>query len=121
MSTPTTHTFDAGALRRAFAERDVTALADLYTEDAVSERVDAQHPPGDPQILRGRDALVAEAASVLARDMTHEISDVAIGPDAVGYLLRCRYPDGSRVTCAAIGQLRDGRIAREVCVQAWDG
>jgi hypothetical protein len=52
--------------------------------------------------------------------MTHEVDIVAAGADAVGYSVRCAYPDGTRVTCVATSQLRDGRIAREVAVQAWD-
>jgi hypothetical protein len=57
---------------------------------------------------------------VYARDMSHEVDLVAAGPDAIGYAVRCAYPDGTRVLCSAVAQLRDGRIVREVGVQAWD-
>ena len=43
-----------------------------------------------------------------------------VGPDAIAYTLRCRYPDGTRVLCSATARLRDGVIVEEVGVQAWD-
>jgi hypothetical protein len=33
----------------------------------------------------------------------------------------CRYDTGERVLTSETCQLRDGRIARETLVQAWDG
>jgi ketosteroid isomerase-like protein len=120
MSTITSPTFDAAALRRAFAEHDARALLALYADDATIERVDMAHPPSDPRILRGRNEIRADVEDVLSRDLTHEVDAVAVGPDAIGYVLRCTYADGVRVVCASTAQLRDGRIAREVCVQAWD-
>jgi len=107
-------------LRQAFAQRDAATLAGLYADDAQIEIVDAQHQPKDPQRLQGRDAIRAHLEDVFARDMTHEVDILAIGDGALGYSLRCAYPDGTRVVCAATAQLADGRIVREVGVQAWD-
>jgi hypothetical protein len=36
------------------------------------------------------------------------------------YQVACAYPDGTRVFCSTIAELRDGRIVRERVVQAWD-
>ncbi|UGS35350.1 nuclear transport factor 2 family protein [Capillimicrobium parvum] len=119
--TTTTSTFDAAALRRGIEARDAASLMDLYAEDATIERVDAQNPPSSPVRIAGRDAIRAALEDVYARDMTHRVESVAVGPDAVGYTVRCSYPDGTRVLCAAVAELRDGRIVREVGVQAWDG
>jgi ketosteroid isomerase-like protein len=107
-------------LRQAFARRDAAALAGLYADDAEIEIVDAQHQPSSPQRLKGRDAIRAHLDDVMGRDMTHEVDIVVVGGDAVGYSLRCTYADGTRVVCAATAQLADGKIAREVGVQAWD-
>ncbi len=52
--------------------------------------------------------------------MTHEVDVVARRPDALGYTVRCSYPDGGRVRCSSLAELRDGRIAREVLLQVWD-
>jgi hypothetical protein len=120
MTTIPTSTFDVAALRRAFADRDPDALAALYADDASIELVDAQHTPSAPRRIIGHDALRAHFADVFSRDMTHEPDVVAASPDALGYSIRCRYADGMRVLCSATAELRDGRIAREVGVQAWD-
>jgi hypothetical protein len=32
----------------------------------------------------------------------------------------CRYPDGTRVLCLAMLDLRDGLIVRQTAVQEWD-
>ena len=122
MSTTTsTHTkFDVAALRRGFADHDAGALASLYAQDAVVEIADAQNPPSRPGRIEGRDAIRAHLEDILARDMTHEVDIIAVGEDSVGYSLRCAYPDGKRVLCATTLQLRDGRVVREVGVQAWD-
>ena len=52
--------------------------------------------------------------------MTHAVDIVAIGDDALGFSVRCTYPDGTRVVCVATAQLRDGAIVRQVAAQAWD-
>jgi ketosteroid isomerase-like protein len=121
MSTTTpTSSFDAGVLRRAFENHDPAGLLALYADDATIELADARNTPSRPLRLEGREAIRAHLEDVLARDMTHAVDVVAVGEDAVGYSLRCAYPDGTRVLCAATAQLRDGRIVREVGVQVWD-
>ncbi|MEA2271110.1 MAG: hypothetical protein QOD55_1087 [Solirubrobacteraceae bacterium] len=120
MSTTAPPTLNADDLRRAFERRDAAGLLALYREDATVEIVDAQNTPSSPQRFEGREAIRAHIEDVFAREMTHELDIVAVGGDAVGYSLRCLYPDGTRVVCAATAQLQGGKIAREVGVQAWD-
>jgi ketosteroid isomerase-like protein len=120
MTTIPTSTIDAAALRQAFSDRDAEALLAFYADDATVELVDAQNTPSHPRRIEGRDALRAHLEDVFSRDMTHELDIVAASPDALGYSLRCQYADGMRVTCAATAEVRDGRIVREVGVQAWD-
>jgi len=118
-SIPTT-TFDVAALRRAFADRDATALAALHADDATLELIDAEHTPSHPQRIAGREAVDAYIADLFSREMTHSVEDVAVGDGVLGFSLRCRYPDGTRVLCVATAKLRDGRIVRQVAAQAWD-
>jgi len=120
MTTIPSSTFDAGALRRGYADRDASALLALYAEDATIELVDSLHTPTSPRRIEGREAIAAHLADVFTRDMTHELDLVAVGDDAVGYSVRCRYADGMRVVCVATAALRDGQIVREVGAQAWD-
>ena len=120
MSTTSTTTAGADVLRRSVQARDAEAIADLYHADATIEIVDAVNSPSRPRRLTGRGEIEAHLRDLYARDMRHEV-DLAVGsPDALAYAVRCAYPDGTRVLCSAIGELREGRIAREVVVQAWD-
>jgi ketosteroid isomerase-like protein len=108
------------ALRAAFSDRDAAALLSLYADDATIEVVDHVNQPSAPRRLRGRDELRAHYEDVFGRDMTHAVDIFAASPGALGYTLRCTYADGTKVVCCATAELRDGRIVREVGVQAWD-
>jgi ketosteroid isomerase-like protein len=107
-------------LRRSVEGRDADAILGLYADDATIEIVDVANPPSSPRRLNGRAEIEAHLRDVYAREMSHEVDLVAQSGDALAYAVRCAYPDGTRVLCSAIGQLRDGRIVREVVVQAWD-
>src|SRR5689334_1138377 len=120
MTTIPTSTFDVAALRRAFADRDADAALALYADDASIELVDANNTPSRPRRIIGREALRAHFEDVFSRDLTHELDIVVAGPGSLGYSLRCRYADGMRVLCVATSEVSDGRIVREVGVQAWD-
>jgi len=120
MSTTITPTFDAAALRAAIEGRDPAALAELYTDDCVVEIADRANTPSRPKRVEGKAALRAVFDDLYSRDMTHRVGTVAVSADAVGYTVHCRYSGGTRVLCCGVAELRDGRIARETGVQAWD-
>jgi hypothetical protein len=113
-------TFDVEALRRGIEERDAATLAALYTDDAELRIVDSVNSPSDPRILRGS-AIGEFLADIAARDMTHSLDRVVATGDHVAYVESCRYPDGTRVLCAVVLDLVDGRISHQLGVQAWDG
>jgi ketosteroid isomerase-like protein len=116
----TASAFDLGAMRRAIEARDAAAQAAMFTEDAEMVMVDCDHPPSRPQRIRGREEIRALLEDVCSRDMTHEVRQAIASGDEAAYTVACRYADGTRVLVSATLELRDGRIAREVGVQAWD-
>lgn len=119
--TTQTHTgLDTEALRRGIEERDVDAILSLYTHDAEFRLVDRTHPPSSPLQLRGKQAIAEYYRDVCSRDMTHRLEQLVVGDGNAAFTEACQYPDGTRVLCAAVLELRDGRIARKVGVQAWD-
>ncbi|MCW3063145.1 MAG: nuclear transport factor 2 family protein [Solirubrobacterales bacterium] len=120
MPATTSHGLDLDALRRAVEERDAAAQASNYAEDAVVESVDHEHPPSRPLTLRGREQIAAHLADVCARDMTHRVIGAVGDDEHAAYQVACEYPDGTRVLCSTLVELRDGRIVRERWVQAWD-
>jgi ketosteroid isomerase-like protein len=120
MTTTTRPGLDLDALRRAVEERDAAAQSANYAEDAILETVDHENPPSRPRTYRGREAIAAYLAEVCARDMTHRVV-AAVGDERyAAYQVACEYPDGTRVLCSTIAELRDGRIVRERWLQAWD-
>ena len=52
--------------------------------------------------------------------MTHKVDTTIADGDSLAFTQACAYPDGTKVYCAAMLELKDGRIARQTVVQAWD-
>ena len=92
----------------------------MYAEDAEVTLVDRINTPGTPRVLRGREEIRGWIEDICERDMTHRVEMQVVGDGGAAFTEACRYPDGTNVLCAAVLELRDGRIARELGVQAWD-
>lgn len=118
---PATTTFDLDTLRRAHVTRDAALVTTLFTDDAAVQVVDANHPPGEPLRLSGRDAVADLWQQMFDRDMTHDLPNVVLTDDGLAYSIACRYASGEQVLAQALCELRDGKIARATYVQAWDG
>lgn len=112
--------FDPQALKRSIEERDAAAQVAMFAEDATVEMVDKQNPPSRPAVVSGRDAIRTQIEDVMSRDMTHKVSGLVVDGDHASYVVDCQYPDGSKVLCLATLELRDGQIARQRGIQAWD-
>jgi hypothetical protein len=110
---------DFGTLRRAREQRDAELLLSLYADDAEVRVVDRSTPPGSPKVLRGEEAS-AYWRDICAREMTHHIEDEVIGAERLAFNEACEYPDGTKVLAAENLDVRDGKIIRELIVQAWD-
>jgi len=52
--------------------------------------------------------------------MTHRVENGIEHGDRMAFNQVCRYPDGKGVFCSATVELAEGKIARQVMVQAWD-
>ena len=120
MTAPARTGLDGEALRRGIEDRDLEAIMGLFADDAELRLVDTAHPPSRPLELRGRAAIAGHYRDVCSRDMTHRIERLLLGRDCAAFTEVGRYPDGTRVVGATLLELREGRIAREVSVQARD-
>ena len=120
MSTTTTHTtFDVAAFRRALEDLDGQAVAALVTDDFERTEIDQATPPTAPAVVRGRDANVAAIDDLRARGVKLRAEEPVIDGDRFAMLCRCKLPDGRDVVGIAIGESRDGLLARWTEVQAW--
>ena len=108
-------------LKRAIEGRKASALADLYADTAIVQVIDRDNPPSKPRNLEGKDAIASYFEDVCGRDMTHKVeAGVAVG-NRLAFTQSCAYPDGTKVFCSAMIDLKGGKISRQVVVQAWDG
>lgn len=109
------------ALKRAIEGRKASALGGLYADDAIVQVIDRDNPPSNPRNLEGKSAITAYFEDVCGRDMTHKVeAGVAMG-NRLAFTQSCAYPDGTKVFCSAMIDLKGGKISRQVIIQAWDG
>lgn len=113
-------TFDLEMLRRGHEQRDAQLLTSLYAEDSEIRIVDSTNPPSSPKVLNGKAQISEFLADVCSRDMSHRIENPVVRDDRAGFNVACQYADGTRVLASEICDIRDGKISREVMVQAWD-
>lgn len=116
----TTSSLDFEVLRRAYEERDAELATSLYADDAEVRVIDRNNPPSSPFELHGKEEIGDYLRDAVSRDIKHHIENEVIGEDRVAFNVACEYPDGNRVFCAGILEVRDGKIVRDVSVQAWD-
>ena len=119
MST-TTSRLDLDALTRAIEARDAAGQLELYAEDAVVSVVDRDHGPSTPLEFKGRDEIGVFLEDLFGREITHKVERAVNDGPGAAYVLACEYPDGTRVRCITVLDVRDGLIVRQDGVQAWD-
>jgi len=120
MTAPTRTAFDFAAFQRALEAWDLDALLELYDGDVELRQIDKESPPSSPRIVRGKAALEEIYREIATRGLDSRIGDVVSGDDRVAYAVTCRYPTGECVYSQSMLDVRDGRIVRQVEVQAWD-
>lgn len=116
----TTSTEVSGLIRSALENRDFNGMMALFADDAELKVVDKTHPPSHPLELHGKSSIGDYLRDVLGRNMQHKVSGEVVGDGHLAYTEECEYPDGTRVFSNATISLKDGKIAREIQVQAWD-
>jgi SnoaL-like domain len=112
---------DFEGLRRAIEQSNFDSLMRFYAEDAELYSVNRNTPPSSPEVLRGKEAIAERLEDVCGRDMTHHIEDEVVGQDRIAFNEACEYPDGLKVLAAQTLEVRDGKIVRQVNIEAWDG
>jgi len=52
--------------------------------------------------------------------MTHKVETSIAEGNRLAFTQACAYPEGGKVFCMAVIELKDGKIAQQTAVQAWD-
>ncbi|HTK06524.1 MAG TPA: hypothetical protein VL485_05120 [Ktedonobacteraceae bacterium] len=113
-------TVNIDTLRRAHEQRNANLLISFYADDALMQIVDRNHPPSAPRELCGKETIATFLHDVCDHDMTHKMMGEVVGKDRLSFQIACQYASGERVLAASTCDLKDGKIVREVTVQAWD-
>jgi hypothetical protein len=120
MGTAAGSAFDTETLRRAIEGNTGNNLLSLYADDAEIRIVDREHPPSRPTVLRGRSQIAGLLDDIYGRDMTHRLDRCVVQGGHAAFSESCVYGDGTRVLAESMITLRDGKIADQLVIQAWD-
>ncbi|WP_327721194.1 nuclear transport factor 2 family protein [Streptomyces sp. NBC_00490] len=112
--------FNTETLRRSIEGNTAANLLSLYADDAELRVVDRNTQPSSPRVLHGRDEIGELLEDVYSRDMTHKLEHCVMEGDTAAFSESCRYSDGVRVLSESMITLRDGKIAEQIMIQAWD-
>jgi ketosteroid isomerase-like protein len=112
--------FDFPAFKRAFEAQDVEAWLAFFAPDAEWWEYRPDAPPRSPIKMVGREAIRAKLASVAGLGIEQAISDEVIGEERIAFAFWVAEPDGGHLIEHVILHLADGKIARQVDVEAWD-
>ncbi|PZN51788.1 MAG: hypothetical protein DIU65_10770 [Proteobacteria bacterium] len=113
-------TVNSDAIKQAIESRDGRRLASFYADDAYLRVIDRNNPPSRPREVRGKADIATFWDDICSRAMTHKVDASVAGDDRLAFSQACAYPDGTRVFCLAMLDLKDGKIAKQTVVQAWD-
>jgi len=116
----TTAGVTGAAIKRAIEGRQAHELAGFYADDAILRIVDRNNPPSRPREVKGRSAIGTFWDDICSRAMTHQIETTVTEGNRIAFTQACAYPDGAKVFCMAVLELKGGEIARQTVVQAWD-
>ncbi|MGH6763842.1 MAG: nuclear transport factor 2 family protein [Phyllobacterium sp.] len=108
------------SLKDAIETRNSHKLADLYASEAVVRVIDRNNPPSKPREIKGRSAISTFWDDICSRTMTHKVDTQVTEGNHLAFTQDCTYPDGTKVFCMAMVDLKDGQIARQTVIQAWD-
>jgi hypothetical protein len=107
-------------IKRAIEDRNGSTLGSLYADDAVLRIIDRNNPPSRPRVITGKSAIGTFWDDICSRAMTHAVETTIADGDRLAFTQACAYPDGTKVFCSAVLELKAGKIARQTVVQAWD-
>ncbi len=112
--------FDFSAFKDAFERKDAQRWAEFYAEDAQWIEYKPSAPPRNPVRMIGRERIAAFLSSLEESDIEISLSDEVLGRERAAFSVDVILPDGKRVFEHTIVHIEDGKIARQVDVEAWD-
>ena len=119
MSTNVQEVSSAG-IKYAIKNRDGRMLAGMFADDAVMHVIDRDNPPSKPRVINGKTEIARYWDDVCGRAMTHTVEACVSEGNRLAFTQACAYPEGGKVFCVAMLELRGGKIVQQTAVQVWD-
>ena len=112
--------FDFTAFRAALETRDVARWLPFYADDAEWLEYRHANPPRSPHVMRGREEIGRFLEEVAASRIELSISNEVLGDARAAFTITVERADGRLIIENVIVDHRDGRIVRQLEVEAWD-
>ena len=112
--------FDFAGMKQAFETLDIPALIECYAEDAEWIEYKPGAPPSAPRRMLGKAAIHQFVQGVADHKVKLFISDEVIGDGRIAYSMRVETPDGRHGIEHVIAYHQNGKIIRQIDVEAWD-
>jgi ketosteroid isomerase-like protein len=111
---------DFASFKEAFEGKDLDRWLSFYAEEAEWTEYRHISPPRALNRMTGKHQIADFLRQVCAADFEITIADEVITPDRVAFSVDCAFPDGKHVFEHVIARIEDGKIIRQVDVEAWD-
>lgn len=120
MSEKSSDQFDFQAFKKALESLDLESWVEFYADTA--EWIEYKHnfPPRSPRLMSGKKEIVNFLAGVKSSNVILKIEDEVIGQTRAACCLWVTLPDGKRIVENIIIHYSDGKITKQVDVEAWD-
>lgn len=112
--------FDFKAFKAAHERQDVEIWLSFYENKAQWISYRHANPPRDPHVLTGRKEIGAFLKRVKASNVHLSVRDEVLTPQRSAFCVMCTLPNGYRIIEHVIIHHPDGKIVRQVDVEAWD-
>ena len=112
--------FDFWSFKDVFERKDAQRWAQFYADDAEWIEYKPSAPPRDPLRMVGRKRIAQFLASLEKSDIKISFSNEVLGRECAAFSVDVTLPDGKRVFEHTIVHIEEGKIARQVDVEAWD-
>jgi hypothetical protein len=116
----TTRGFDYAAFKKASESQDVETWLLFFDEKAEWVEYRRNAPPASPNRMCGKSEIGACLGRVKSSNVRFELSDGVLGRTRAAFCVTCTLSSGRKVIEQVIVHLKDGKIVRQVDVEAWD-
>lgn len=110
--------FDFPAFKDAFERKDAKRWTGFYAEDAEWIEYKPSAPPRAPISMVGKREITKVLETNARSDLDLALDDEVLGAGRAAFSITCTFPDGNRVFEHTIFEIAEGKIIRQVDVEA---